>query len=700
MPSLLPALRDGAEPDMELRAYRVVCVLTAALLPVFGYVYRWVDPAFYDPLWMRWSLSALSLALGVGTVVAPWVRRHIETLGCLFVYVIVGWFAAIAAVNGLAPEYAVGYLLVLMMIGVANLGIDLLRVTVLCVVFAVAAGAAVAFALPNPGVDPWIFTACVAAGGVAISVSTWVRLGIRRHLRTSEARYRTVFESTTDGIALVDAASLTFLHANEAYLTLTGYTLDELRERTLYAATVGGRLAVDALVREVEQHGSLTGREQQHRRKDGPPIPLEIGLNRIDEGEVPVLCLTAHDLTEQRRIRDELKASKDRAEEVLRLKSSFLQNMSHELRTPLVSILGFAELLAEEPDDGVREMGATIYRSAQRLHDTMNSVLDLAQLEGNGVAYQPEAVNVGAEAERIAQPFRAAAEAKGLALRVKLIPDAEALVDRAAFGRILSVLLSNAVKFTQDGGIGLDVEADSHRVVVRVSDTGVGISEDFLPHLFDEFQQESTGMGRSYDGNGLGLAITKRLVDMMGGRIMVKSVVGEGTVFAVAFGRSWTGPPSGDGLPAGAGATSVLTARPRVLVVEDNADTRRLVERTIAEYYDVETAADAETALALAQHAWFDLLLLDVNLGPGPGGVDLLRSLRAIPAYAYVPALAVTAYALPGDHRRLLEAGFSGYLSKPFTRDELLYALDGVFAGPSDTLAGDGFGDVGMTARP
>ena len=665
---------------MEFRAYRVVCLLTAGLLPAFGYVYRWADPAFYDPLWMRWSLGAFPLAFFLGTFVSRWVRHHAETLGGLFVYLTVAWFAALMAVNGLAPEYAVGYLLVLTMIGVANIGVDQLRVTIGCVGFALAAGVTVALAVPSPGVDPWIFAACVVASGLVLCVSAWVRLGMRRDLRASEARYRTVFESTSDGLLLVDATTLAFLHANEAYLKLSGYTLDELRARTLYDVATGGRATVDRAVRQVMERGALAASEQQHRRKGGALIPLEVGLTRIDEGDAPVLCLSAHDLTEQRRVRDELKASKDHAEELLRLKTSFLHNMSHELRTPLVSILGFAELLAEEPDDDVREMGTTIFRSAQRLHDTMNSVIDLAQLEGNGVAYRPETVAVGTEAERVAEQFRTAAEAKGLALRVKLDTEAEALVDRAALQKILTVLLSNAIKFTEHGGVGLDVEADSHRVVVRVSDTGVGIGEEFLPHLFDEFQQESTGMGRSYDGNGLGLAITKRLVDMMGGRIMVKSVVGEGTVFAVAFGRSWAGLPQGDGMPRSADGPTVLTARPRVLVAEDNADTRRLVERTIGEYYDVEAAPDAATALALAERAWFDLLLLDVNLGSGPGGVDLLRELRAIPAYAYVPALAVTAYALPGDHRRLLDAGFSGYLAKPFTRDELLYALDGVLA--------------------
>ena len=683
MPSFVSALRAGTEPVVALRAYRVVCVLTALLLPAFGYVYRWADPTFYDPMWMRWTLSALALALGFGTLVSPWAQRHAERLMALFVYLTVAWVAMLTAMNRLAPEYAVGYLLALTLLGVAGLGMHLMRLTLRSVLFAGVAGTVVALALPDPGVNPWIFIACVVGAAVVLCVSAWTWLETRRHLRASEARYRAVFESTTEGVLLVDGTTLRFLHANETYLRLMGYTLDELLDRTLYDVTEGGRAVVDRAVRLVAERGMLTASEQQHRRKDGGLLPLEVGINKFEEGEAPVLCLTVHDLTEQRRIREGLKASKEHAEEMLRLKTSFLENMNHEFRTPLVSILGFAELLADEPDEDIREMGATIYRSARRLHDTVNSVIDLAQLEGNGVAYRPEPVNVGAEVEIVAQQMRDAAEAKGLVLRVKVTPDAEALIDRDALRRILTVLLSNAIKFTVRGGVGVDVEADSHRVVVRVSDTGVGIGEEFLPHLFDDFQQESSGMGRSHEGNGLGLAITKRLVDMMGGRIVVKSVVGEGTVFAVAFGRSWTGAPQGDGMPQ-ANAPDVLTARPRVLVVEDNADTRRLIAHTISEYYDVETVADAAAALALAERAWFDLLLLDIHLGPGPSGVDLLQSLRTLPAYAYAPAVAVTAFGHPGDDQRFLDAGFTTALAKPFTRDQLLDALDGALVGTFD----------------
>ena len=671
--------------SLEVLAFRALCLGAAVLIPAFGYLFHAVDPAVMDPMWVRWSLAAGSVLLFGWSFVGTRRRGELALLTSVLVYLIVSWMVALVALNHLAPAYAVGLLFVLTTAGVASVGFHEVRATAVCLAFAVVSSVGVAFALPEPAVDPWIFSACVTANGLVIFLGAYLRLRTNAQLRASESRYRTVFDSTTDGVFLVDAESLHFLQANRAYLALVGYRLEELRALTLYDVLVIRADAIERDVRQVLAGHHLALGEQRHRRKDGAEISLEIGLNLFEHDGRAVLCFTAHDISEYKRIHAELEAAKEQAEEMLRLKSAFLNNMSHELRTPLVSILGFAELLAEELDAETQEIAETITRSARRLHETLNSVLDLAQLQGGEIRLKPEVVDVSEEARETLLLLGPMAEAKGLRLGFQPAEAAYAQVDAGALKRILTNLLSNAIKFTDEGGIGIEVEADSHRVFVRVHDTGIGMHEDFLPHLFEEFKQESMGIARVHEGNGLGLTITKRLVELMGGRIGVESVLGTGSTFTVAFARTSGVPevPSAGPQPVTSRpreAAPALSARPRVLAVEDNADTRRLIERTLGAYYDVDTAADAESGLALARSHWYDIVMLDIHLDGGPGGLDVLHNLRGLSAYTYAPILAVTAYALPGDGERFVEAGFDAYLAKPFTRDELFWALEDVVA--------------------
>ena len=217
--------------------------------------------------------------------------------------------------------------------------------------------------------------------------------------------------------------------------------------------------------------------------------------------------------------------------------------MSHELRTPLTGILGFAEVLAEEVGPDQQPWVDAILRGGRRLQDTLRSVLDLAQLEGGAVQLDTGSVDVAAEAAEVCALLGPLAYEKGIALAFDpagasagLPPTAVA--DRAALHRVLVNLVGNAVKFTETGQVAIDVQPahtlEGHDIVrVRVRDTGVGIDPAFVPHLFEEFKQASEGYGRTHEGNGLGLAITKRLVALMGGRIEVESELGAGTTFTV-----------------------------------------------------------------------------------------------------------------------------------------------------------------------
>ena len=251
--------------------------------------------------------------------------------------------------------------------------------------------------------------------------------------------------------------------------------------------------------------------------------------------------------------RDAAVDARDAAEELLRLRSSFLANMSHELRTPLTGILGFADLLSDEVEGEAADMVAVVRRGAQRLYDTVNSVLDLAQLDSGAVTLELGPTDVRAEAADVAALLGPVAERKGLALTAEAGPPAWAVAEPAAVGRVLTNLVGNALKFTQAGGVAISVRAGEGGAEVRVRDTGPGIAEAFRPHLFDAFRQASSGYGRTHEGNGLGLAITARLVELMGGAVAVEDTSPSGTTFLVRL-RPAASPAAPRAVPAAASA--------------------------------------------------------------------------------------------------------------------------------------------------
>ena len=222
-----------------------------------------------------------------------------------------------------------------------------------------------------------------------------------------------------------------------------------------------------------------------------------------------------------------------------RLKDAFLANMSHEIRTPLTGIIGFADLLGEEVPEANREAVEIIRRSGRRLMETLNSVLDLSRLESRTMELRVKPVRLVERVRAAFDMFRVQAEGKGLRLEVRASEEGLAVeADRLALDRVLNNLLSNAIKFTAEGGVTVTASAMGEQVEIAVSDTGVGIDEASLPHLFKAFYQESSGLNRGYEGSGLGLAITKQLVDLMRGEIEVESEKGRGTTFRLRLPRA------------------------------------------------------------------------------------------------------------------------------------------------------------------
>ena len=265
--------------------------------------------------------------------------------------------------------------------------------------------------------------------------------------------------------------------------------------------------------------------------------------NGIDPFDIYLLDILAHNaagVIQRIEREDVLRDARDEAQKANRLKSAFLANMSHEIRTPLTAILGFAEMLAAmDLGETPGHFADVIHGSGQRLLDTLNSVLDLSKLEAGMMRLTCEPMDAAAQVESVASSFGAQAEAETVAVEVNVSPPIRMDTDPTAFQRVLTNLLSNAIKFTPSGGrvtIGLHEKDES--VTLTVADTGVGIDDDFLPHMFDAFRQESSGNAREFEGSGLGLAITARLVDLMGGSIDVESTKGEGTTFTVQWPRT------------------------------------------------------------------------------------------------------------------------------------------------------------------
>ncbi len=373
-------------------------------------------------------------------------------------------------------------------------------------------------------------------GYMAIETDITERRRAEATLRESEAQYRTLVESVRDAVLETDAQGhLTFV--NPAWEGITGVAAaDSLGRRVRAFVHPDAHTAHDDAVAPL-----MTGDvgfvrfESRFAHADGSVRHVEIQAERrLDEsGARAGLIGTVTDLTDAARFEAEREARR-RSEDMLRLKGAFLDNMSHELRTPLTAILGFAAILTEEAGEEQQEWATAIFRAGRRLHDTLNAVLDLSQLEAGTVDVDATPVDVRTVADEVAASLGPLADAGGLGLAVTGGP-AVALTDAGALHRALHHVVENAVKFTPAGRVTVDVMEADGRVRVRVADTGVGIPAAFLPTLFDAFTQASQGHDRSHEGSGLGLALTRRLVDLVEGEIAVESAEGVGTTVTLSL---------------------------------------------------------------------------------------------------------------------------------------------------------------------
>ncbi len=357
-------------------------------------------------------------------------------------------------------------------------------------------------------------------------------------MRASEAKFRAVVEHATDVVAVLAD------HGRIRYMSPASIQMMGVAPETLIGGLAGDHLHPadrhafeSALSRGTEGKARVIEVEARWRHANGMWRYLAFrGRDLKGFSGIDGLLFNVTDVTDAKRVEAELTLAKEKAEGMVVLKDTFLTNMSHEIRTPLTGILGFAQILRSELDDDHLELVEHIQRSGQRLLNTLNAVLDLAELEALSARPELERVAVGYQVRETAHIVAPVAQLKNLELTLDL-PSEEvyALANANCMQRALTNLASNAVKFTEEGRVTIAVRSEDSHVAITVCDTGVGISPEFMPSLFSEFTQESTGNARLHEGSGLGLAITRRLIDLMNGTISVESEKGHGTSFTVTL---------------------------------------------------------------------------------------------------------------------------------------------------------------------
>ncbi|MBD1913959.1 MULTISPECIES: ATP-binding protein [unclassified Leptolyngbya] len=511
-------------------------------------------------------------------------------------------------------------------------------------------------------------------------------------LRQSEAKMRRLVESNVIGVILADLNG-SVLEANDAFLQIIGYTREDLRCNRIGWKTMTPpefRAISQHSVHELKTQGVCTPFEKEYIRKDGSRVPVLMGCALIEEASNQVIGFVL-DLTERKQMEQEReqlltreRLAREQAESANRIKDEFLAVLSHELRSPLNPILGWAKLLQTREFDKptLQKAFATIERNANLQSQLIEDLLDVSRILRGKLSLTMVRIDLASVIQASIETVQAAAFAKNITIQTQLDTQAgHVLGDKTRLQQIVWNLLSNAVKFTDPAGrIEVCLTQVGSDALITVQDTGRGISQEFLPYVFDYFRQADSTTTRRFGGLGLGLAIVRHLVELHGGTVWAESAgEGQGATFTVKLPvlcelkQEFDGPSDITSFAADLALHGI-----HALVVDDEDDSRDFVCYVLEQAgATVTTASSAVFALQLLEHTKADVLLSDIGM-PEVNGYMLMQQVRsqeAQQAKTPLPALALTAYAGEYDQKQALEAGFQLHLSKPVDPEALVRAI-------------------------
>ena len=504
--------------------------------------------------------------------------------------------------------------------------------------------------------------------------------------RDSEIRLRALFDMSPVGIALNDYATGKFLEVNNALSVPTGYSREELLNLTYWDITPD-----DYAVQEVRQLESLetTGYfgpyQKEYTRKNGNRYPVQLnGVLIYDASGRKLIWSIVDDITERKATEQALIAARHEAERANHAKSEFLSSMSHELRTPMNAILGFSQLLEmEKLNDMHLKYVKEIKNAGIHLLALIDEVLDLARIEAGRINLKLEPVELHPLIEECISLVRNLAIQQGVTLTQTGLYDKVLYTDRIRLKHVILNLISNAIKYNRKNGkVHIDAKQSEKPgyLKVFVTDTGIGIAANKLAELFQPFNRLDAAR-TDIEGTGIGLSLTRRIVELMGGTIGVQSELGIGSTFwfelrAKEFSSSDSVPIIN---PANRLESDIKTRAKQqsIVYIEDNAANLELVTKilTYRQHIKLLSAATPEAGIDLIKVHRPDLILLDINL-PGMSGFDVLQILKQQPELADIPVIAVTSRAMPHNIAEGKTAGFADYLTKPLNVQQFLSVID------------------------
>lgn len=523
--------------------------------------------------------------------------------------------------------------------------------------------------------------------GVVIKISAIVHDITERktHLdliKQSEMKFRSYIENAPVGVYLTNQSG-TFVDVNSKGTEMLGYNIEEFLNLSILNIINPSTSESDLESFRNVINGSKISNDFCFIKNNGETSWFTIYTSKLDEDSYLTYALNIDEI-KQNEI--DLITAKDKAEEMNRLKNSFLANMSHELRTPMNGILGFTNLLMEETDIiEVNQVAKFINNSSKRLMETLNSILNLSKIESGHTKIDPIKFDLIYFLNERLNNYSTLAREKQLEFSLESnYSELIILLDQTLLNDIVNNLVNNAIKYTNEGFVKVNIDIiknDIEELIqIDIIDSGIGIEEEALKYIFDEFRQASEGVERKFEGTGLGLTICRKYTKLLDGNLTVKSKINDGSTFTITL------PYIKDDSVYFKIEKETTTKtfhnyynslkEMHILYVEDDEISIRYLLKIIPKSCKVLSAKKESEVMNILKENRIDLILMDINLGINKSGLYLTKLIKEIPEYAIIPIIACTAFAMQGDREIFIENGCDDYLSKPFEKENLLALLN------------------------